>query len=193
MFSSFFSTMLLLNFIQANEHIQFSLGPNYSSYQFFQDSSAAQGKWHWGGEIGIINIIPNIGLKIRAAKLSYEIEQGAYTYEYTPLTLCTSFNLLPFLKIDWLTLSGETGFGVYFWRGLYNSAIRLLSTSEKVDEKDLGFVAGATLQLKPIKHIGIEFMTRYNYIASADIDKYGYSDKDEKIWENGLGLKIIVP
>jgi len=192
MFTGFFSTMLLLYCIQANEHIQFSIGPNYSSYQLFQDSSATQGKWHWGGEIGTINIIPNIGMKIRAAKLSYEVEQGAYTYEYTPLTLCTSFNLLPFLKIDWLTLSGETGFGVYFWRKLHENEVVVLPTG-KVDEKDLGFVAGATLLIKPIRFIGLEFITRYNYIASADINKYGYSDKDEKIWENGLGLKIILP
>ncbi|GAH59877.1 unnamed protein product, partial [marine sediment metagenome] len=39
----------------------------------------------------------------------------------------------------------------------------------------------------------LEYATRYNYIASAELEKYGYFDKDEKIWEHGVGLKIFIP
>jgi hypothetical protein len=59
--------------------------------------------------------------------------------------------------------------------------------------RDIGFVGGFTLQVKPFKFIALEYVTRYNYIASADIYKYGFEDKDEKLWENGIGLKIIIP
>lgn len=189
------SLFLLIFFIPGSEKIEFSLGPNYSSYQLFQDDEDAVGKWFLGGEIRVADIISNIGLKIRGSLLKYDVfsEQGAYTYEYMPLTLCTSFNLLPFLKSNWLYLSMETGFGVYFWKGFYNDEIVVLPTGEKMEERDIGFVGGATFQVRPLKRVGIEFASRYNYIASSDLYKYGFYDKDEKIWENGVGIKIILP
>ena len=152
-----------------------------------------------GGEISISNLIPNIGLKLRASRLLYEPRFVVYfdeiiEYEYIPLTLCTSFNLLPFLKLQWLKLSLETGIGVYFWKGLDNSGQIIISpTGETMEERDIGFVGGFTLQLRPIKYIGIEFSSLYHYIASSEIYKYGFEDKDEKIWENGIGLKVIIP
>ena len=184
--------MLLMNFfIQSDKHIEFSFGPHYSSYLLYQDDEDANGKLNLGGEIGIANFIPNIGLKIRGSILKYK--KDAYTYEYMPLTLCTSLNLLPFVKLKWLKLSMETGLGLYLWKGLENDEVIVLSSGDKMDEKDIGFVGGLTLQLRPIRFIGLEFSSRYNYIASSDIYKYGFDDKDEKIWENGVGLKIIIP
>lgn len=179
----------------AGDNIQFSIGPTYSSYLLFQNDEDAIGKWNLGSEIGIDNIIPNIGFKFRGTKLRYQapLEQGPYVWEYTPLSLCASFNILPFLKIPWLRLSVETGFGLYFWRGLYNEEVIVLPTGDKVEERDIGFVGGLTIQLRLIKYLGIEYATRYNYIASADIYKYGFYDKDDKIWENGVGVKFILP
>ncbi len=182
------STLLLFN------RMQVSIGANYSNYQFYQDSLSGQGQWGIGGEIGLHNIVPGIGLKLRATKVRFESEvAGAYAYEYMPLTLCTSFDILPFSHPQWLSLSIETGLGLYLWKGFYNEILIVLPEGEEMDEKDLGFVGGATLQIRPMKYFALEFASRYNYIASSDIYKYGYSDKDEKIWENGLGLKIIIP
>ncbi len=63
----------------------------------------------------------------------------------------------------------------------------------EMSEKDIGFVGGLSLQVRPYKLIALEIASRLNYIASSDLEKYGYSDKDEKLWENGVGLKIIMP
>ena len=179
----------------ANDNVQLSIGPSYSSYLLFRNDEDGKGKWNFGGEIGVDNIIPNIGLKLRGTKLSYEAppEQGPYVWEYTPLNLCASFNILPFLKTPWLRVSIETGLGLYFWRGLYDGEVIILPSGEKAEETDIGFVGGATVQLRPIKYVGIEYAMRYNYIASTDIYKYGFDDKDDKIWENGVGIKFILP
>lgn len=178
----------------ASDNLQLSIGPSYSSYLLFQNDEDAQGKWNLGGEIAIDNIIPNIGLKLRGTKLSYETPiEGPYVWEYTPLSLCASFNMLPFLKLPWLKVSVETGLGLYLWRGLYDGEVIVLPTGEEADERDIGFVGGATVQLRPIKYLGIEYAMRYNYMASADIYKYGFDDKDDKIWENGVGIKFILP
>jgi hypothetical protein len=69
----------------------------------------------------------------------------------------------------------------------------LLSNGSTMEEKDIGFVGGLSLQVRPYKLIALEIASRFNYIASSDLEKYGYSDKDEKLWENGVGLKIIMP
>ena len=194
MFSSFLPVLLLFNGIQEPEHMQFSIGANYSSYHFYQDSLEAQGKWGLGGEIAVHNLVSSIDLKLRATKIRFEpATTPAYAYEYTPITLCTSFDILPFSHAKWLNLSIETGLGIYLWKGLYNEVLIVLPDGKEMDERDIGFVAGATLQIRPIRFVALEFASRYNYIASSDIYKYGYYDKDEKIWENGLGLKIIIP
>lgn len=182
-------------FFQPNDNIEFSVGPSFSSYLLFQDDEESIGKWNLGGEIVIDNIVPNIGFKLRGTKLSYEApsEQGPYVWEYTPLSLCASFNILPFLKTPWLKVSLETGLGLYIWRGLYDDEVIVLPTGEKAEEKDIGFVGGLTIQVRPIKYLGIEYAMRYNYMASAEIYKYGFDDKDDKIWENGVGVKFILP
>jgi len=179
----------------AGDNIQLSIGPSYSSYLLFQNDEDSKGKWNLGGEIAIENIIPNIGFKLRGTKLSYEAppEQGPYVWEYTPLSLCASFNILPFIKTPWLRVSVETGLGLYFWRGLYDDEVIVLPTGEEAEERDIGFVGGITVQLRPIKYLAIEYAMRYNYLASADIYKYGFDDKDEKIWENGVGIKFVLP
>jgi hypothetical protein len=179
----------------ASDNLQLSIGPSYSSYVLYQNDEDGKGKWNLGGEIAIENIIPNIGFKLRGSKLSYEAppEQGPYEWQYTPLTLCASFDILPFLKTPWLKASIETGLGLYLWRGLYDGEVIVLPTGDKVDERDIGFVGGVTVQIRPIKYLGIEYAMRYNYIASADIYKYGFEDKDDKIWENGIGVKFILP
>lgn len=197
MFHAFLSSIVMLTcLVQGSDKVQFSIGANYSSYILYQDAEISKDQWNIGGEIAIHNFIPNIGLKLRGSKLKYDIpvEENTYIYEYIPLTLCASFNILPFLKLDWLHLSLETGFGLYLWKGFDESGEFIeFVPGEPMDEKDIGFVGGFTLQVKPFKFIALEYVTRYNYIASADIYKYGFEDKDEKLWENGIGLKIIIP
>ncbi|MBE0433603.1 hypothetical protein IBX73_09095 [candidate division WOR-3 bacterium] len=187
--------LILTSLFQTHEQPEFSMGVNYSSYLLFQDTTEAIGKWNLDGEIGVINVVPHAGLKFRGSKLRYEapVEQGPYVWEYTPLSLCASFNVLPFLRIPWLRLSLETGIGLYLWRGLYDGEVIILPTGDKMEETDIGFVGGVTLQIRPVRNLGIEYVMRYNYIASTDIYKYGFYDKDDKIWENGIGVKFILP
>ncbi|MGD9380156.1 MAG: hypothetical protein PVI51_06270 [candidate division WOR-3 bacterium] len=179
----------------AGDNIELSIGPSYSSYLLFQNDEEAIGKWNLGGEIAVDNVIPNIGFKLRGTKLSYEAppEQGPYEWEYTPISVCASFNILPFIRIPWFKATIETGLGYYMWRGLYNGEVLILPTGEKAEEKDIGFVGGLTVQVRPIRYLGIEYAMRYNYLASAEIYKYGFEDKDDKIWENGVGVKFIIP
>ncbi|UCG29733.1 MAG: hypothetical protein JSV53_09540 [candidate division WOR-3 bacterium] len=187
--------LILTSLFPRSEKVEIFVGPNYSSYLLFQDTTESIGKWNIGGEIGINNIIPHIGLKLRGTMLRYDApaEQGPYAWEYTPLSLCASFDILPFLKTPWMRLSIETGLGLYFWRGLYDDEIIVLPTGDTVEDTDIGFVGGLTLQIRPMKYLGIEYAMRYNYIASTDINKYGFFDKDDKIWENGVGIKFILP
>ncbi len=189
------SLLILTCLFPTSEKIEISVGPTYSSYLLFQDTTEAIGKWNIGGEIGINNIIPHIGLKLRGTMLRYDApaEQGPYAWEYTPISLCASFDILPFLKTPWMRLSVETGLGIYFWRGLYDDEVIVLPTGDTFEETDIGFVGGVTLQIRPVKYLGIEYAMRYNYMASAEIYKYGFSDKDDKIWENGVGIKFILP
>jgi hypothetical protein len=179
----------------AGDNIELSIGPSYSSYLLFQNDEEAIGKWNLGGEIAVDNVIPNIGFKLRGTRLSYEAppEQGPYEWEYMPISVCASFNILPFIRIPWFKATIETGLGYYMWRGLYNGEVLILPTGEKAEEKDIGFVGGLTVQVRPIRYLGIEYAMRYNYLASAEIYKYGFEDKDDKIWENGVGVKFIIP
>jgi hypothetical protein len=170
-----------------------AVGPLYSSYLMYRDSEDAMGVWRPGGEIGIMNIVPHIGFKLRTTMLRYDAppEQGPYSFEYVPLSLCTSFDILPFFDIPWLRVSVETGLGLFWWKGLYEDQVIMLPSGENMEERDIGFIAGMTLQINPLPHVGIEYGTRYNYLASADPYKYGFLDKDEKLWEHGLGVKFL--
>ena len=186
---------VLLSTVQASPYLELSAGPHYASYLLFQDEDDAKGKWHLGGEIGAADFIPHLGGKIRGSMRHYDAppEQGPYADEYTPLIFCVSFDLLPFFKIPWFRFTAETGLGVFLWKGLYDNEVIVLPSGDRMEETDIGFVGGLTLQVRPFKHIGLEYATRYYYIASADIYKYGFSDKDDKIWEHGAGLKFILP
>jgi len=170
-----------------------AVGPVYSSYRMYMDDQDAMGVWRPAGEIGIINVIPHVGFKVRATTLRYDAppEQGPYSFEYVPLSVCTSFDILPFFEIPWLRVSLETGLGVYWWKGLYEDQVIVLSDGDTMEERDIGFIAGMTLQINPLPFIGIEYGTRYNYLASAEPYKYGFLDKDEKLWEHGVGVKFI--
>jgi len=174
--------------------IPFSAGLQYSSYTLYMDDEDAEITGGFGGEIGITDILPHIGLKLRMSKIRFttSAENIPYDYEYMPVSLCTSFDMLPFYDAFWLSLTMETGFGYYFWKGMQNDEIVILPTGGKMDERDYGFLGGFTIQLKPLRNIAIEFSTRYNYIASSNIHKYGYFDKDEKLWENGIGIKYLI-
>jgi hypothetical protein len=180
--------------LQSTRQLELTVGPHYASYLLFQDEEDAKGTWHVGGEIGIANLIPCIGVKVRGSMLRYDApaEQGPYVYEYKPLSFCTSFDLLPFFGLTWLEFTAETGIGLYMWQGLYDDEVIVLPGGDKMEETDIGFVGGLTLQLRPIKCLGIEYATRYHYMATADY-KYGFYDKDDKIWEHGAGLKYILP
>ena len=133
------SMLLFSSFVHGSEHIELSLGPHYAHHRLRQNEESAIGKWNFGGEIGIANFIPNIGVKIRGSWLRYETSEFAqlpYTYEYSPLIFCTSFNLLPFLHLPWLKLSLETGIGVYSWKGLDTSGqVVTLPTGDTIEER----------------------------------------------------------
>ncbi len=174
---------------------ELSFGPDYSSYILYQDENPGHSKYNPGAGIEIEGIVPHIGLKIRGTRLIYNstLTGNPYDLEFIPITLCTSFDLLPFLNTTRLRLSLETGIGLFLWKGFYDNQTVILPSGEEMKEKDIGFVGGLTLQFRICRYIGIEVLTRYNYIASADIYKYGFQDKDEKIWENGLGLNFILP
>jgi hypothetical protein len=190
-----FSLFLLSTALHGTDQVMISFSPNYSYNYLYQDEQDPRGEWGFGGELEIRNFIPYIGMKIRGAKISYPAVSVMipYEYEFIPLSLCTSFDLLPFISINWLRISLETGLGVYFWHGLDNGIVIVMPDGSEMDEMDLGFVGGFSITLRPVKYIGVEYASRYHYIASSDITKYGYFDKDEKIWEHGIGLKIFVP
>jgi hypothetical protein len=179
----------------SGDKLQFYAGANYAHYNLYMDEMKAQGKWQLGGEVGIANIIRGIGLNFRAAYLKYPVTQYQLplTYRYIPLVVSSTFNLLPFFREQWLNLDLETGFGLYLWQGRINDEVFVLPTAEKMDEKDLGFFGGFTLTIRPLNFVGIEATSQYHYIASANIYKYGYFDKDEKLWANSLGLKFFFP
>jgi len=179
--------------------LQFEGGVLYNYCVVSQDNRDFETINNWAGEIGIVNVVPKIGFKLRGSFVEYQpsdidttpVNENLITYQYYPLTLCTSFNLMPFFKVSFLRFSMETGIGVYFWKGLYNNEVVVLPAG-KMDEKDFGFTGGLSLQIKPVQFIGIEITSRYHYIASANLEKYGYYDKDEKLWENGIGLKVVL-
>ncbi|MCK4576507.1 hypothetical protein KAU34_08885, partial [candidate division WOR-3 bacterium] len=99
MLRSLLSGLLLATlFSQASAKLNISFGGQYSSFLLYQDEEGSRNTWGMGGEIEISNYIPNLGLKLRGSKTSYDIpgEEVNYVYEYIPLTLCTSFDILPF-------------------------------------------------------------------------------------------------
>lgn len=189
------SLPLLVAASNGNNGIRLSFSPHYSYNYLYQDDKDPRGKWGFGGELEIRNFIPHIGLKLRGNMVTYPAvaSTDTYEYEFIPLTLCTSFDLLPFIEPTWFNLTLETGFGLYLWRALDNGSVVVLPDNTEMSERDIGFVGGLSLQVRPYKLIALEIASRFNYIASSDLEKYGYSDKDEKLWENGVGLKIIMP
>jgi hypothetical protein len=191
-----FSVLLTGAALQQADKLTLYAGPTYASNLLYQDdSSEAKGLWQWGIELGVANIVPKIGLKLRATLLKYDAppELGPYSYKYMPITLSTTFSLLPFTRTRWLDLSLETGFGLYLWQGLYDDEVITLPTGSKMDEKDLGFAGGLSLMLRPARHVALEASTHYSYLTSANIYKYGYYDKDEKLWINSFGLLVLFP
>ncbi len=199
------SSLLSLTSLIQRSNIEFSCGAHYSSFALYQDDQTHNSQWHIGGEIALRNIMPSIGLKLRGSRLSYDmpldLEEEVFIREYIPLTFCTSFDILPFVKLEWLHISLETGFGLYFWQAwMYHSTgyetyleAPIVEPEEKTNERDFGFVGGFTLHMRPFRNFAVEYATRYNYIFSSNLEKYGFFDKDEKIWENGVGVKFIIP
>ncbi|MGB3341166.1 MAG: hypothetical protein WBB37_06765 [bacterium] len=188
-------TLPLFVAVSNGNGLMISFSPHYSYNYLYQDDLDPRGEWGFGGELEIRNFIPHLGLKLRGNRVIYPAVAGtnAYEYEFIPLTLCTSFDLLPFIESPWFSFTLETGFGLYLWRTLDNGSVVVLPDNTEMSERDIGFVGGFTLQLRPVRYIALEYATRYNYIASAELEKYGYFDKDEKIWEHGVGLKIFLP
>lgn len=199
MINALMANVLMLTFIvQGSEQLEFSFGPHGSSHILYLDNENDYSQWQFGGEVGIFNIIPHIGIKIRASKLRFtgmphNMFYDVDAFEYIPLSLCGSFDLLPFFEIKELRFTLETGLSVIFWQGMSGDNVYILSDGTEMKERDIGFIGGATLQLRPHKNFAVEGITRYTYIASTDLNKYGYFDKDEKIWENGVGVKLIIP
>ncbi|MCX7994353.1 MAG: hypothetical protein N3A65_01075 [candidate division WOR-3 bacterium] len=175
---------------------QIFISPTYSNYLLYQDSDEEpKGKWQWGIQVGVANLIPKLGIEFSGALIRYDAppEQGPYAYKYTPLTFTINFNILPFLKTSLIQMYIKTGFGLYLWQGLFNNQVITLPTGDKMDEKDLGFTGGMEFQIKPLDNLAIFSHLQYHYLTSSNIYKYGYFDKDEKFFVNGFGLKIFVP
>jgi len=171
----------------------FSFATHYSSNLLYLDEESPIQKFSPAAEIEIVDIIPHIGIKFRASQTAFTDNEDSFiSYKYIPLTLVSSFDLLPFVDSRWLQVSMETGFGIYLWKGLRNNEIITLPQDAKMREKDFGFVGGFTIQSGINKFFALVFSSRYNYIASSDIYKYGFPDKDEKIWENSLGIVFIL-
>lgn len=176
--------------------MKFYFGPEYASYLLFQDSLEATGQWQLGGEVGVENLIPNIGIGLAGSWLRYDAPSGQTSdeFEYIPISISTEFNMLPFFANKCAALYLKTGFGLYLWKGIDDDGeVIELPTGEKMEEKDFGFVGGLSLRLKLTRNLGVEAVSRYHYVASANLDKYGYFDKDDKIWENGFSLKFLFP
>jgi hypothetical protein len=160
----------------------------------YWNEEAATNQWGIGAQAAVHNIIPGIGFTFAVSTVDYEnipFSGYAYKVDYVPVTFITSFDMLPFLKTEWLRLFLDTGIGIYVWEG---SAYGL-TEEERVtfDETNVGFLGGFTVHLRPVKYLGIDLISRYHYLASADINKYGFEDKDDRLWENGVGLRVIVP
>ncbi len=165
------------------------VGPDYATYLLFQNDEEHRGRCQFGGEIEAEDIVPNIGIKVHGSRVKYQ--SGDYTWEYTPVSFCTSFNMLPFLKYDRLRLTLETGMGIYFWRGLFKNEVMVLPNNTRADERDPGFVIGATLELRPVRLLVLQGLIRYNYLASSNIYKYGFADKDDRLLEIGFGVRAV--
>jgi hypothetical protein len=188
-----FLLLLLMLIESAYGQISFSAEAHYSSYLLSMDDEDPVGAWGWGGEVGVHDFIPLISLKLRGAKVRYSspFETVAYDYDYIPFSLTSSFDMLPFWEIPWLGINLETGFCYCFWKALSDGEVVVLPSGGEINEKDYGFTGGFTIQLKPVKHLCIKFISQFNYLASSNIYKYGYFDKDEKLWENGIGISFL--
>jgi hypothetical protein len=193
--------ILFLAGLQTGGHkIKFEFGPCYMNSLISQDNQANKGFYVWGGEIAVRELLPGIGLKLRGSYLKFgapdvdstPFDESRYAYEYVPVTLAATFNLLPFWRSERFELSLETGMGVYFWKGLLDGSPIEIPTG-KMEEKDPGFTVGLDFQVRPIRFLAIDLSSRYHYLTSANLNKYGFYDQDEKIWENGLGLKLVLP
>jgi hypothetical protein len=186
----FFSLVLISS---AQGGVSFSAGPHYASYLLYLDDEDPVNTWGFGGEIAVHDFIPLISLKLRGARVQYgaPFETVPYDYEYLPFSLCSSFDMLPFWDITWLDVNLETGFCYCFWKVLYGGEVAVLPTGAEMNEGDYGFTGGFTIRVRPIKHIGISFVSQFNYLASSNIYKYGYFDKDEKLWGNGIAISFI--
>lgn len=204
MLPTFLSSLLILTSLIQTSNTEFACGVHYSSYALYQDDQAHENRMAIGGELALRNIMPYIGLKLRGSRLTPPAKASDLSGEisirnYVPLSLCTSFDILPFINMEWLRLSLETGFGLYFWQAWlyypegYDTHLEVVQPAEKTNERDFGFVGGLTLQVRPSRNFAVEYATRYNYIFSSNLEKYGFFDKDEKIWENGVGVKFIIP
>jgi len=186
--------------MDGGQKIRFELGPCYMNSLISQDNQANKGFYVWGGEAAVRELLPGIGLKLRGSYLKFEgqdvdstpFDESRYAFEYIPVTLAATFDLLPFWKSERFDLSLETGMGVYFWRGMLDGETMEIPTG-KMEERDPGFTIGLDFQVRPVRFLAIDLSSRYHYLASANLNKYGFYDQDEKIWENGLGLKFVLP
>jgi hypothetical protein len=184
--------MLILTF-QAHP-VEWSACARYSSFHLYWNEEAATNQWGFSAEAAVHNIVPRIGFKVGVSAVDYEdipFSGFSYAVDYVPLTFITSFDILPFLDTEWARLFLETGLGMYVWEGTSEG----LTEEDRVtfDETNIGFIGGLTIHLRPVKYIGIDLTSRYHYVAGADIYEYGFEDTDDKLWENGVGLRVILP
>ena len=119
MLPTILSSLLILTSFQASS-VEWSLGARYSSYHLYWNDEAATNQWGPSVEVAVHNFVPRIGFKIAVSTVKYEdipFSGFDYTVDYVPLTLVTSFDILPFFETDRFRLFLETGIGVYFWEG----------------------------------------------------------------------------
>ncbi len=191
MLPTILSSLLVLTSFQTSS-FEWSFGARYSSYHLYWNDEAATNQWGFSGEAAVHNIVPHVGLKVAVSTVGYEnIPFLGYTYsvDYIPITFITSFDILPFSESTQFRLLLETGIGVYFWEG---RSYELVEGTD-INETNIGFLGGLTIHLRPVKYLGIDLTSRYHYIASSDIYKFGFEDTDDKLWENGVGLRVILP
>lgn len=170
------------------------LGPDVESYE------PAPG---WGAALGLRGILPGVGIGVSLGHCRFHqsdlditlVDEEKYELRYTPAVIYGIYDSSPLLEgfpVQWFILAG---LGLYRWEERYDGKVIVLPPpfEGEIKEMDLGFVGGIGLEFSPLHRLGIRVITRYHYIGSTELEKYGPWDKDERLWENGVRLCLYLP
>lgn len=178
----------------------FEAGGGAGLQKGFADLEEFKSTITWGGELGIRDVFPGIGLDLGMRYFGLEREETDDSVDYTLRWEGYFFDAAAVFE-SWPYLEGPVG--VKLRSGVTCSPWQMLRDGEVIEipssqadgdtlfaqETDWGVLLGGGVMFRPVKFVIIDLGINHRHLFSLDTEKYGETDQDERIMEVYLGAR----